>query len=46
MVRIQLKKMCHLADELMTLKDGFPEKPAPKIDDEGFHNFSFSIFYF
>lgn len=27
-VRIQLKKMCHLADESMTLKAGFSEKAS------------------
>lgn len=42
-VRIQLKKMCHLADESTTLKAGFSEKPASKIDDEGFHIFFISI---
>lgn len=42
-VRIWLKKMCHLADESMTLKAGFSEKPGSKIDDVGFHIFSLSI---
>ena len=43
MVRIQLKQICHLADEPTTLKAGFSEKPASKIDDEGFRIFSFSV---
>lgn len=43
MVRIQLKKMYHLADESLTLKAGFSEKPDSKIDAEGFPSFCFSI---
>lgn len=31
--------MCHLADESMTLKADFSEKPDSKIDAEGFPSF-------
>lgn len=39
MVRIQLKKMCHLADESMTIKADFSAEPDSKIDAEGFPRF-------
>lgn len=43
-VRIQLKKMCHLADESMTIKADFSAEPDSKIDAEGFPRFW--VFFF
>lgn len=42
-VRIQLKKMCHLADESMTPKADFSATPDSKIDAEGFPSFWFFL---